>query len=178
MTINKWDVCYSKGRDFTHIHPELLEKAAGLGDKSMCALDFGCGTGKNSVALANLGFTVQGIDQSHEAISLAKKRSKTIAFTVGNEENIPHKKYDLILVSLVYKFIADKKAFLKKLHSCLSNGGKLLMYNPTQSSKDIAINEQALTAALLSTGFKQVNNINTSYCGNDILIMTSATKEK
>jgi 2-polyprenyl-3-methyl-5-hydroxy-6-metoxy-1,4-benzoquinol methylase len=56
-------------------------------------LDAGCGTGSYSIALAEKGFTVTGIDASGDLIAEAKKKAGKaelqIAFSVGNILSLP-----------------------------------------------------------------------------------------
>ncbi len=40
------------------------------------ALDLGCGNGRNAIFLAQLGFTVEGVDYAHQAIDWASERAR------------------------------------------------------------------------------------------------------
>lgn len=66
------------------------------------ALDLGCGTGVDSIALSHLGLTVDTVDHSAEMINLAKQNSRKynaqINFQVSDLTEIKlSKKYDLIV---------------------------------------------------------------------------------
>ncbi len=58
-------------------------------------LDAGCGTGRDTMYLAQKGFHIVGIDQSEEGIRFARERAankgiKEIAFDVGTIETLPY----------------------------------------------------------------------------------------
>jgi methyl halide transferase len=78
------DVPWDTGRP----SPELQRVLGELRPKPGRAIEFGCGTGTNSVWLAEQGFEVTGIDLSEEAIKLARQRARdanvNVNFVVGD----------------------------------------------------------------------------------------------
>jgi len=70
-------------------------------------LDLGCGEGRNSLFLSNMGFKVTGIDISSKAIELAKKQKSTATFLCMNlvDDPWPDEKYDIILDFGLFHFI-------------------------------------------------------------------------
>ena len=78
------------------------------------ALDFGCGTGRNSVYAANKGWEVTAVDCSQEAIRVAKRLTSStllarIEYTTSTEP-ISDEKYDLVICCGVLHAYNDKKA--------------------------------------------------------------------
>ena len=66
------------------------------------ALDLGCGTGVDSIALSKLGLKVEAVDHSNEMINIAEnnsnKHNAKINFTVSNLIDInSNKKFDFII---------------------------------------------------------------------------------
>jgi trans-aconitate methyltransferase len=47
-------------------------------------VDIGCGTGRHSLALAEAGFAVTGIDASGEMVAVARERAPNVAFEVAD----------------------------------------------------------------------------------------------
>ena len=102
-------------------------------------LDAGCGSGRNIVYFLINGFEVYGIDQSIEAIELAKNRSAALApanpqenFIVCNVEEMPFADnyFDLVISSAVLHFAYNHAHFDKMLHATwrvLKPGGFLFV---------------------------------------------------
>jgi len=80
-----------------------LLKQFSLDAKSI--LDLGCGTGLHAINFAKNGYNIHGIDQSHEMITIAKKRlleqshpNESINFSVGDIRNVSlDKKFDTVI---------------------------------------------------------------------------------
>ena len=47
-------------------------------------LDLGCGTGLHAINLAENGYHITGIDQSHDMINIAQERLKTLSSSISN----------------------------------------------------------------------------------------------
>ena len=80
VSIPKWmyDLMYrfsTPSWDGRGVPPEVMA-LAGNGREPGRALDLGCGTGKNSIYLAQQGFTVVGVDFSGKAIELARHKAR------------------------------------------------------------------------------------------------------
>jgi SAM-dependent methyltransferase len=54
---------------------ELLDKMIGVGDRGSLAVDFGCGSGFQSLALSDLGYDVLAIDTSDRLLRILRERS-------------------------------------------------------------------------------------------------------
>jgi len=77
-----YKVLYSRARNSTQLHwhneesPLLLKKAMETMHDGGNALDIGCGTGVNSVFMAQKGFKVTAVDFIPKALDFARERAK------------------------------------------------------------------------------------------------------
>ncbi|MEZ0395529.1 MAG: class I SAM-dependent methyltransferase [Anaerolineales bacterium] len=102
------------------------------------ALDLGCGTGTSSLALAQAGWQVTGIDFAPRAIAIARqkaaKQNLTATFQVGNVVHLPPALFalphDLILDIGCFHSLsaAEKIHYLHNLDRLLARGGTWLLY--------------------------------------------------
>jgi 2-polyprenyl-3-methyl-5-hydroxy-6-metoxy-1,4-benzoquinol methylase len=73
---------------------KIVFELAGRLEKGATVIDIGCGTGRQAITLAQMGFRVYGFDISKRAIELAKLRIKGNEMNVTFEQcNIVQKKY-------------------------------------------------------------------------------------
>jgi cyclopropane fatty-acyl-phospholipid synthase-like methyltransferase len=100
------------------------------------ALDIGCGTGTNALALAEHGWQVTGIDFSHQAIARARRKARRrdveVEFIQGQVRTLENLKgpYDLCLDIGCYHSLppTDHEGYLQRLAELLSAGGTYLLY--------------------------------------------------
>ncbi len=88
MNPNAWQQWYSR-KEGT-VEPEISKLAELLREqRASKILDFGCGTGRSTRFLKQLGFVVTGIDISADMLEVAKKNVHFAAavVTVGNTDN-------------------------------------------------------------------------------------------
>ena len=72
----KWDQRYREGAYQTRQHPSaFLEQCARSLPPPGRALDLACGIGRNAMFLAGLGFAVDAVDISREALAIASARA-------------------------------------------------------------------------------------------------------
>ena len=96
------------------------------------ALDFGCGTGRSSRFLENLGFQTTGIDISSEMIGLARKNNPKGDYRLVKERDfseLDRSSFDLILSAFPFDNIPtmeQKVMNLEGLGKLLANDGKLV----------------------------------------------------
>jgi SAM-dependent methyltransferase len=93
---HNWDDRYQKGEtpwDTGKPSAELCRVVAEAGIKPCRAIEFGCGTGINSVWLAHQGFDVTGIDLSPSAIEKARRRAAeagtNVRFAAADLQQLP-----------------------------------------------------------------------------------------
>jgi|ERR1043165_7539970 SAM-dependent methyltransferase len=101
------------------------------------ALDLGCGSGFQSVALAGLGFDVLSIDTSAELLRELRggAEGKLVTTMHGDMRNTelyaPHAPFEVAVcmgdsLTLLASF-EEVESLLKVLHDCLEPGGKLVL---------------------------------------------------
>jgi SAM-dependent methyltransferase len=119
------------------------------------ALDLGCGTGTNVLALARAGWRATGVDFSHLAIYRARRRLRQSGFTalllsadVTQPLPLQHS-YDLALDIGCFHMLSDRSGYLKNLLRLLAVGGHWLMYGFLGQSG--AIDVMGLTSQELDT---------------------------
>ncbi|MFV0601961.1 MAG: class I SAM-dependent methyltransferase [Brachymonas sp.] len=98
-------------------------------------LDLGCGTGFASVLLAELGYTVTGLDQSENMLAQAQKkaadRKVAVSFVQGNvmAPYLPHDSFDIIIARWVFWTLPDPAAAVRQAYSLLARGGMLAVFD-------------------------------------------------
>jgi ubiquinone/menaquinone biosynthesis C-methylase UbiE len=94
-------------------------------------VDVGCGTGRHSLALAEAGFDVTGIDASAEMVDVARERAPELRFEVADLSVWrPQSPFDGALCRGVLNDITDdegRQAALNSVYSMLRPGGLLVL---------------------------------------------------
>jgi ubiquinone/menaquinone biosynthesis C-methylase UbiE len=91
-------------------------------------LDVGCGSGLFSNLAHQQGATVTGIDATEELIAQAKLRDPSLAFLVGEMEELPFadSSFDVVCGFNSFQYAASTKNALTEAKRVLKNGGKLV----------------------------------------------------
>ncbi|MDA1076979.1 MAG: class I SAM-dependent methyltransferase, partial [Proteobacteria bacterium] len=105
------------------------------------ALDIACGSGRNSVYLARLSFSVTAIDISEEALTLAKARSKSSNPSTPiqwiqqdlDHPTLPPHQYDLIIM---LRYVNSN--LIQQLPDHLKPGGLLLIEQHLQTTTPVS----------------------------------------
>lgn len=133
-------------------------------------LDLGCGTGRNSNYLTEIGNKVTGIEISSTAINLAKKRAKGLGLVVdyrlgdiGKPYDVKNSSVDIVLDITSSNSLSEsgREIHLKEVNRVLKNGGyffvralckdgnknvkNLLKQNPGKEYDTYIIKEMGLT---------------------------------
>lgn len=125
--------------NFTYYyHFQLLQLAGVTSLTGLRVLDVGCGVGTLSLYAAAQGASVQGIDISPRAVSLAQAAAEALQlqnarFAVG-EVGAGKGEYDLVLCSEVIEHVPDELQFLRHLVSQLKPGGRLILTTPSSQN--------------------------------------------
>jgi 2-polyprenyl-3-methyl-5-hydroxy-6-metoxy-1,4-benzoquinol methylase len=100
-------------------------------------LDFGCGPGVISLALAQLGYDVLGVDGAAGMVECARARAESINVKNARFEHVDvahfnalHAAFDAVVCSSVIEYIEDDLALLEKLIESLRPGGHLIVSVP------------------------------------------------
>ena len=99
-------------------------------------LDVGCGTGKNSIYIADQGFEITGIDFSEMAIQKARENAKKVGstanFFVRDFFELPKdgKKYETIIDCGLYHTLTNKlkENYTDIIEELLNHGGKFYLF--------------------------------------------------
>ena len=92
-------------------------------------LMLGCGTGEESMMLAEFGATdIVGIDLSEESIRLAKENYNTCEFIVGDMHKLPFEDnyFDFVYSSLAIHYSENPESVYKEIYRVLKKDGQLL----------------------------------------------------
>jgi SAM-dependent methyltransferase len=99
------------------------------------AVDLGCGTGRNSAAMAGVGVTVSAIDLSDVAIETARVRygGAAVDFRVGSiVEPLPFESNSFQFAADIFVYFhqlsdVDRRRYRQEIHRVLEPGGVLLV---------------------------------------------------
>ncbi len=115
--MSTFDEFYSKNDQYYGSHPSLYLEMLIQRDKLLLgdALDLGCGDGRNSVFLAQNGFSVTAVDKSHNAIeslSDVTRRYGLNIFAVCEDISFfsfPNNKYSLIVANTILDHLEENE---------------------------------------------------------------------
>lgn len=129
--------------------PDLLWKYA----KGKKILDYGCGSGRSTRFLKDIGLNPEGVDISEDMIKEARKIDRTTSYHVIESAEIPStsNNYDVVFSSLVLFEISTKKEItkvfneiyrvLKKDGIFIAVTGSIAMYSHEWLSLDVNYEE-------------------------------------
>jgi len=127
---DKWSEQYDTNVNLTRdVEAKALRESLPARAYRRC-LEIGCGTGKNTVWLAERAGRITAVDLSAEMLAKAKEKiaSETVRFVqtdIKEEWNFDDGSYDLITFSLVLEHIEDIRAILQKASALLAPDGIL-----------------------------------------------------
>jgi len=114
-----------------------------LGDiRGRIVVDFGCGSGENSLLLARRGAYVVGVDISESLIELARRRLEVnglagrAQFVVGSAHDLPLREAaaDVVLGIAILHHL-DLDAASREVHRILKPGGRAIFKEPVRDSR-------------------------------------------
>jgi SAM-dependent methyltransferase len=150
--------------------PEIISKYV----KGTKAIDFGCGTGRSTRFLKNLGFDAVGVDISEEMVTKAKEFDPSGKYTViedGNFSSFDNQSFDLVLSIFTFDNIPGverRTKLLKGLKGLLKPNGRVILLDATYelycnewasfSTKDFPANKTAKSGDKVYTIMKDVED--------------------
>ncbi len=123
---------YGRLNKFRNLHTPFLVESIGLQGKKV--LEIGCGSGASSVAMAEQGALLTGIDVDTDALELAEKRVKLynqkvelLHLNASEVDQLEEKNWDVILffASIEHMTPTERQVSLQKAFSVLKPGGHL-----------------------------------------------------
>ncbi|GAB2590550.1 methyltransferase type 11 [Paractinoplanes abujensis] len=95
-------------------------------------LDFGCGTGRLAIAMAEAGHEVTGVDPARASLDAARRKpgADRVTWIEGSIEVLPQRTFDAVLLTshVAQFFVSDEQwlSALRALRRCLVPGGRLI----------------------------------------------------
>ncbi len=139
MKTPPWEIYYKRVQTrFLSELPEIF--TVFKKNKVTRVLDFGCGTGRNSIYLAKSGFQVYGFDISNAAIEQAKanlaKRGLNAHLRVWNMlDPLPYGNniFDAVIAvrAMYHARVSDIKKVVREVVRITKKNGYLFLYGPT-----------------------------------------------
>lgn len=115
---------------FREIHRENLKKTKKYLNPDDVVLDFGCGTGNQSLGVAGDVKEVYGIDMSSKMIEIAKiklkqDKNQNVHFTQTTlfDERLKKESFDVILAFNILHYLEDAKEVIKRINELLKPEG-------------------------------------------------------
>jgi malonyl-CoA O-methyltransferase len=129
---NEWSQTYDTDRNLTRDLDEQIMKETLAGLHFNSILEIGCGTGKNTTFLAQIGARVHALDFSEGMIEKAREKVKAenVRFAMADlTQRWPgeDQAYDLIVCNLVLEHIEDLTHIFAEAFRVLEGGGKFLI---------------------------------------------------
>jgi ubiquinone/menaquinone biosynthesis C-methylase UbiE len=131
-----WDEFYKEGKYIMEFPGEPAIKFFGriskdMDVKGMKGLDFGCGAGRHTFLMKQLGLKAYGIDISEVSIELAKEKARKEGWNVGlcvyDGKKIPFgdNYFDFVISHgvLDHIFFDEAKGLMKEIHRVLKPNG-------------------------------------------------------
>jgi glycosyltransferase involved in cell wall biosynthesis/SAM-dependent methyltransferase len=122
-------------------------------------LDFGCGPGNISLALAQLGYEVLGLDGASGMIRVGRERSVQLQTQTVRFEQVDSERFDpavgpfdAVVCSSVLEYVEDDLGLLKRLIASLRPGGHLFISVPHQANVFAPLEPLAHAVKLRWTG--------------------------
>ncbi len=144
-----YDTYYQTRNLFGKPYPELIEFFTKY-SKDHTILDLGCGQGRDAIPLAQLGFTVTGIDNSKVGIEqmnqIAKDENLSLTGKVADIYEFDHfKDYDFVLLDSMFHFAKndlDKETkFIKRIIDNVKKGCLIIFCIQDTGKKVKILNE-------------------------------------
>ncbi len=129
---NEWSQTYDADENLTRDLDQSGMRTTLAGQHFRSILEIGCGTGKNTTFLAEIGARVHALDFSEGMIQKARKKVKAgnVRFSMADltqrwpsEDGV----YDLIVCNLVLEHIEDLSFIFSEAFRVLEPGGKFLV---------------------------------------------------
>ncbi len=124
----QWDERYAANGWSTIPDPHLSDLVEGLTPGT--ALDLGCGTGRNSLFLARLGWAVTGVDGSQVGLDAASEQMvrEHLSWTPVRADLTTYEadgEFDLVVIANIHLAASERAGFFARAARALVPGGHL-----------------------------------------------------
>ena len=128
----QWAATYDSDRNLTRDLDQEITRRTLAGTRCASILELGCGTGKSTAFLVQLGAHVHALDFSDAMLAQARAKlpGADVTFTVADlTEPWPcaDRSADLIVCNLVLEHIADLRFIFAEAFRCLEQGGRMFV---------------------------------------------------
>lgn len=129
---NRWAETYDSDVNRTRDLDQTVTRALLAGERVSSILEIGCGTGKNTQFLADIGGRVHAVDFSAGMIANAQKnvRNKNVLFSVADITRpwpCYDRSVDIVVCNLVLEHVSDLSFVFGEAYRSLVVGGRFLM---------------------------------------------------
>ena len=151
---------YTHGAPLHHhayLLPALLQllPQAQPGHPPLSILDLGCGNGSLTQQLAQVGYSMTGVEESASGIELARQYAPDCNFIQANIYELPNEDleqaFDVVIAAEVIEHLLYPRELIRTVKKCLKPGGHLVVTTPYHGYwKNLAL-------ALLGKGDRHFN---------------------
>jgi len=129
---NDWSETYDTDENLTRDLDQKVTREALTNLYFKSVLEIGCGTGKNTSFLAQIGAAVHAVDFSEGMIGKARQKvhAENVRFSmmdITQKWNFANRAFDLIVCNLVLEHIAGLSSIFSEASRCLQDGGRFLV---------------------------------------------------
>ena len=127
-----WAPVYdAPGNPLVEIEEPVAREIVAAWPRGWRVLDAMCGTGRHTVALADLGHDVTGLDQSREMIEAAVSKRADIAYALGTTNALPFPAdtFDAAVCALLFDHLPTIDPTVRELARVVRPGGRLFISN-------------------------------------------------
>lgn len=134
--VQTWDKMYAEGRSLLQYPDEtVIASLKRHQDKLQTGLDIGCGAGRHTIIMANMGIKALGIDSSESAIKYASLKADKLGLSnitfknaLVQELSISDNSMDIVIAWGLFHYLnsSDRINLLERVYSILRPGGILL----------------------------------------------------
>lgn len=125
-----WDERYATHGWATEPDEELVALVGPLATGS--ALDLGCGTGRNALWLAEMGWRVTGVDASSVGLELLRERASELGLATPTTVvadlttyDVPFEAFDLVVIANIHLDPSERARFFAAAERAIKPGGHL-----------------------------------------------------
>jgi malonyl-CoA O-methyltransferase len=129
---NQWSETYDSNENLTRDLDKKVTREVLAGQRFNSILEIGCGTGKNTSFLSQIGTRVQAVDFSQGMVDKAKEkvRAENVKFSmtdITKKWMFENHSFDLILCNLVLEHIEDLSFVFSEASRCLQMKGRFFV---------------------------------------------------